>query len=332
MPRTTSAVKEAFIYLAILKLIPAKSAISSIAIKDNLRTKFGIDISYLTLSRYLSNLRERDEFGVVCDTSSKPFSYRLNPNAEWLPQSQLSAQECLLYRLVEENLSHQIPGAFLKNLQPLFSKARETLKDSGARTKEQAWLNKVAVVPNQLRLIPPTIKPRVFNEVSQALFEEKWLEVSYHNRNGEKKEKKLVNPLAIVQQGECIYLVVQFETYSNFRHLAIHRIDDARKTERLAQRPADFRLKDYLRCQEFNYTGPIVSKVRLAFETRNSVLALRLGETKLAPNQTIRKADDVWIVTAPQIIDSVLLDRWLLAEQAENVRKTPIVQSAAPSA
>lgn len=332
MPRTTSAVKEAFIYLAILKLIPAKSAISSIAIKDNLRTKFGIDISYLTLSRYLSNLRERDEFGVVCDTSSKPFSYRLNPNAEWLPQSQLSAQECLLYRLVEENLSHQIPGAFLKNLQPLFSKARETLKDSGARTKEQAWLNKVAVVPNQLRLISPTIKPRVFNEVSQALFEEKWLEVSYHNRNGEKKEKKLVNPLAIVQQGECIYLVVQFETYSNFRHLAIHRIDDARKTERLAQRPADFHLKDYLRCQEFNYTGPVVSMVGLTFETHNPVLVQRLNETKLAINQTIDESNGIWTVNVPQIIDSELLDRWLLAERAENVRKDVIGQSTAPSA
>lgn len=330
MPRTTSAIKEAFIYLAILKLIPVKSAVSSQQIQDSLAMS-GIHVSYLTLSRYLTNLREHEEFGVVCDTSSKPFSYRLNPNTEWLPQSQLSAQECLLYRLVEENLSHQMPRDLLKDLEPLFSKARETLKDTGVRTKEQAWLDKVAVVPNQLRLIPPAVLPRVFNEVSQALFEEKWLEVSYRNRDGKNKENKLVNPLGIVQQGECIYLVVQFETYTNIRHLALHRIYEARKTERLAQRPADFRLKDYLRSNEFNYTGEVVSWVSLTFETHDPVLMRRLTETKLAVNQTIREENERWIVTVPRIIDSVLLDRWLLAERAENVRKEIIDQSTAPS-
>ena len=325
MPRTTSAIKEAFLYLAILQRIPANSWVTVADIMNSL-TLAGIKVKLLTLQRYLQNLRENPEFGVECDMRAKPYAYRCSRSSNLL-QADLSPEECLLYRLVEENLLHQLPKDLLQSLQPLFAKARESLKETQGNSRKRAagaWLDKVAVVPDVQQLMPPAIKPRIFNEVSAALFEEKWLEVSYTNRQGQRKEKKLVNPLAIVQQGPCVYLVVLFETYADVRHLALHRLTSAKKTDRLAPRPAGFSLKKYLEEVKFNYTGPTVDWVSLSFETRDSVLALRLGETPLAPGQTIEQTGDTWTVQVPRIKSSPLLVQWLRAHDAENVRATVI--------
>ncbi len=330
MPRTTSAPKEAFLYLAILQRIPANSWVTVSDIGNSLALA-GIEVQKLTLQRYLQNLRETPEFGVECDTRMRPYAYRCSRSSS-LRQADLSPEECLLYRLVEENLLHQLPKDLLQSLQPLFAKARESLRETNGSSRKRAagaWIDKVAVVPDVQQLMPPDIKPRIFNEVSAALFEEKWLEVSYTNREGQKKEKKLVNPLAIVQQGPCVYLVVLFETYTDVRHLALHRLTSAKKTDRLAPRPAGFSLKKYLEEVEFNYTGPAVNWVSLSFETHNSVLALRLGETPLAPGQTIEQADGAWTVRVPRIKSSPLLVQWLRAHDAENVR-TSVIETRMP--
>ncbi len=326
MPRNSSAIKEAFRYLAILQRIPANSWVSSTDIENNLALA-GLNVPKQTLQRSLKKLSNTQEFGVECNKKGKPYSYRCS-NTSGLLQVDLSPEECLLYRLVEENLLHQLPKNLLLSLQPLFAKARESLKETKGSNRKRAagaWLDKVAVVPDVQQLMPPAIKPRIFNEVSSALFEEKWLEVSYTNREGQKKEKKLVNPLAIVQQGPCVYLVVLFETHVDVRHLALHRLTEVRKTDRPAPRPAGFSLKTYLDEVKFNYTGATVDWVSLVFETHDSVLALRLKETPLAPRQTIKKTgDDVWIVHVPRIKASPLLDQWLRAHNAENVQTTVI--------
>lgn len=326
MARTSSAAKEAAIYLDILRLIPSKSKVTSAEIRDSLQSCYGIKLEQQTLQRYLRHLSSDETFGVECDSRTRPYGYRRTIANDRL-QANLSPETCLLYRLVEENLKYLLPKALLEGMKPLFDKAREfevTSDNTGSSRKAKAWLHKVAVVPDMLQLESPAIKANIFDEVSAALFEEKWLEVSYTNRQGQKKENKLVNPLAIVQQGPCVYLVVLFESYSEVRHLALHRLTAVRKTDRPAPRPENFDLDNYLKEVQFNCTGPTVNWISLTFETRDPVLAQRLSETKISKQQKIEKTGDIWTVQVPRIKKSPLLDQWLRANCAENIRTTDL--------
>ena len=135
MPRTTSAIKEAFLYLAILQRIPANSWVTVADIMNSLALA-GIKVKLLTLQRYLQNLRESPEFGVECDMRAKPYAYRSSRSSNLL-QADLSPEECLLYRLVEENLLHQLSKDLLQSLQPQSAKARESLKETQGNSRRR---------------------------------------------------------------------------------------------------------------------------------------------------------------------------------------------------
>ena len=230
-------------------------------------------------------------------------------------------------RLVEENLKDQLPKPLLTALEPLFAKARETLSETAKSTKERAWLKKVAVIPNSLRLIPPKVLPRIFNEVTDALYDETWVTLSYRDRRGNVKENFNFNPLAVVQQGERLYLVGHYEASNELRHLALHRILSARKTDVHAMRPAGFSLDEYLESSAFNYTADCATWIHLTFETTSPETVQQLTESPLALKQTITSvAPGRWTVDVPRIIDSMLLDQWFRTwekkAQIEAIRKT----------
>lgn len=329
MTRTTSGLTQAMLYLEILKRIPMKKSISGPDIRRSLEAD-GIKPSKLQLERALCALSEESSLGVVRNDKSKPYSYRLDKSSSLRHFRELTPQESLIFRLIERQLAYQLPSAVFKAIEPFFDNARETLS-AKTHSAENNWLDKVAVVPNTIQLIPPKVKPRIFDTVSEALFEEKWLEVSYTNLGGETKEKKLVNPLAIVQQGERTYLVCQFETYRNFRHLALHRITSAKKTGLDAPRPADFSLNGYLKSRPFNHTvDDQVSYVHLSFDTTSRGAATELTESPLTADQTItpvgknEKGEDVWHIDVPRYQDSRLLKGWLASWDFINVKMEPV--------
>lgn len=326
MARDTDTIDQVGLYLEIFKRIPVNRDITCKEILDSLAMA-GIEVPLLKLQRALKSIVESDRFGIERNDRSKPFGYRRS-RATGFTVYDPTPQESLMFRLVEERLANELPSAILKGLKPLFDKSREVLNEKSRSSKEYEWLKKVAVVPNTLKFLPPAIKPRIFNEVSEALYDEKWLEVKYHNAAGETKTKT-VNPLAIVQQGNRIYLICQFETFSNYRHIALHRIENAKETDRPASRPADFSLQHYLTHTEFNYTGDTVRWVHLTFQTRNPQTVAQLEESKFTNDQTIREVrKGVWKVDVPRIVDSILLDGWLKTwgeeAQISLVKKIPI--------
>ena len=86
--------------------------------------------------------------------------------------------------------------------------------------------------------------PGVFEEVTNALYRNEWLEVDYSNVEG-KRTLGNVMPLAIAQQGPRLYLVCRFEDYDNERNLALHHMVAARRLDRTFMRPNDFDLAQY---------------------------------------------------------------------------------------
>ena len=325
MPNKSKTVSQVQLYLEILKLIPRHRWISQTEIRQALELR-GIAVTELTLQRTLKALREAEDLHIECDTRSKPYGYRTGVENAFT-QAKLTVQESLLLRLVQEHLIHQLPGSLCKALTPLFDSARRVLDDKADTGRANAWLAKVAVLPNSLPFMPPLIKPRIFNTVSDALYGGRKLEIVYGS-DSLKARKHVVSPLGLVQQDVRLYLVCLYDGYDDIRHLALHRIKSADMLERPADVPEGFSLSAYLKSVPFNYTFTDSCPIRLSFEITNPDSVSNLRETPFNPSQRItEKEEGVWTVEV-DIIDSLLLDGWLATWKdisgIRNVVKTPV--------
>ena len=216
-----------------------------------------------------------------------------------------------MLRLIEANLHYQLPGKLNRAMEPFFDAARQTLSETqGKITHENEWLNKVAVVSNTLPQIPPSIKPRIFEAVSNALFENKKLKITYQNAEG-KEKTKTVSPMGLVQQDIRLYLVCRFDGYQDIRHLALHRIRNAELLTEPAQKELNFDIKTYVKEHHFNYTNSETKMVRLTLVFTNEATALNLTEAPFNRTQKIEKLEDGRYRLTVKIEDSLLLDGWI---------------------
>ena len=157
-------------------------------------------------------------------------------------------------------------------------------------------------------MMPPKILERIFNAVSEALYRDVMLHVKFENSRGEQNEAD-VSPLGLVQQEQRLYLVCQFAGYDNYRHLALHRISEARVLDFPAVRPRDFSLDKYISERHFNYSNG--RRVRLILEFTSPETARNLSETPFNTTQKLQKLPDgAWRLEA-DMDDTVLLDGWI---------------------
>lgn len=134
------------------------------------------------------------------------------------------------------------------------------------------------------------------------------LEVRYRNLEGVEKEA-IVSPLGLVLQDRKVYVVVRFDGYDNCRHLALHRIHDARLLEFAADVPEDFSLDEYMRSRHFNYSNG--KKVKLVLEFEDSNTATLLDESPFSRDQKLTKLiDGFWRLEATTD-DTSLLKGWI---------------------
>ena len=168
-------------------------------------------------------------------------------------------------------------------------------------------------------MLPPKITERVFTEVSNSLYRDSKLEVTYINTNDEKKTR-VVSPLGLVQQEQRLYLICKFDKYDDIRHLALHRIEDASVLEFPAERPKNFSLKAYIAARHLNFSNG--KKIRLELEFTNPVTAKNLEETPFSREQVLeRLPDGAWRLEA-KMDDTVLLDGWIAAwREIAGIRK-----------
>ena len=310
MARQMNAINQAMLYLEVIRRIPRHRFISTIEIQNSLRAS-GINVQILTLQRYLKQLYESGNLPLERNDNGRPFSYRMGKDSTPFPFTKLSPQEALMLRLIEANLHYQLPGKLNRAMEPFFDAARQTLSETqGKITHENEWLNKVAVVSNTLPQIPPSIKPRIFEAVSNALFENKKLKITYQNAEG-KEKTKTVSPMGLVQQDIRLYLVCRFDGYQDIRHLALHRIRNAELLTEPAQKELNFDIKTYVKEHHFNYTNSETKMVRLTLVFTNEATALNLTEAPFNRTQKIEKLEDGRYRLTVKIEDTLLLDGWI---------------------
>ena len=326
MARKTTSLSEAFTILEILRRIPRNRHATITEIQVGLAAA-GIEVETRTLQRYMKAICENESLGIECDMRSRPYGFRQSPKGSDFLSTQMSAHESLLMRLAEEHMRYLMPSVLTKSLSPFFEAAQENMSETGKSRRESDWLKKVAVVSSTLPVMPPNIKQKIFDSVSEALFREVKLDLQYKNSAG-KTVNAVVSPLGLVQQDVRLYLVCRFEGYDNVRHLALHRISRSDVTEFSVERPKGFSLDAYIAERHFNYTDGENQKIRLSFDFTNPVTAQNLRETPFNRSQKIIEVEKgLWRLTV-EIEDSPLLAGWFAVWQEragiKNVQRVPI--------
>lgn len=328
----TISFEGAVIVLRVLQLIPKHGWTTAREIREILDAD-GIRLETRTMQRILKTLREHPEiFPLETELEGRTLRYRWSPSAKGFHLPVLSPQDMLLLRLAEEHLLFQLPSSVLAGLRPLFREARQLSSTAPHVKRECSWLQKVKVVSPALSFMPPRIRPLVFENVTQALYEDKVLSIDYRNAKGRLISARVM-PLGLVQQDVRTYLVCRFEGYEDTRHLALHRIEQARVTVFSGERPEDFDLEDYTAKAPFNYAQG--RTIHLEIFTDDPVLVRNLTETpfnrsqKILPDLT-RKTG--WKIEV-DIEDSLLLDGWLAMRRSSIIetRKRLIASSGRPA-
>lgn len=312
----------AILFIRILSKLSTHQKRTAKDILESLRAD-GEHVELRTVQRALKDLTESDYFPIECDDTSLPYGYRLKSHSPGFRVGKLSPYEALLLQLAREQLRYQLPERLLTSMNGLFEDANYHIR-ANHQKPETAWLKKVRVVSTTQPLMTPAVHKKVFNDISEALYDNRYLEVWYHNKEKVKKHK-VVKPVAMVQQGVRLYLVCQFRGYNNYRHLALHRIEKTAISMEGFDYPKDFDLMKYDAEGRFGFGEG--QKVRLTMRVDNS-LAYDLDETPLAKDQTIDFGEHESVVYCT-IVDSRMLDWWIKSygDTIKSVEKTPLEEA-----
>lgn len=303
--------------LLILRAIPRGRKVTAKDLQAILSAQ-GIQRDLRSVQRMVRKLAK--QFDIQCDRREKPFGYSWGAQAPALVLPHLSRQESLLLSLAREQLKNLLPHRVLIAMSGLFEQAKSNLLPKPDTQLERQWLQKVRVVSEMQPLLPPSIRAGVMDAVTEALYSNRWLSVDYENRLNERKQG-LVMPLGLVQQGPRLYLVCQFEGYSNQRILAVHRLQAASVTPTHFDRP-DFDLAAYEADGQLAVAnGP---RIQLKFELETAA-AKHLLESRLSEDQTVEDLGSHQRFTAT-VNQTLLLDRWLnsFGAQVRNIEKSGI--------
>jgi len=304
MKSSRDSMETVHLTIELLRRIPRDSKITAPELQRQLAAA-GYERDLRSIQRHLRQITEH--FDVECDDRGKPFGYRWKEKAKGLSLPGMNQQESLLLALAEQHLRHLLPSRLMSSMDSFFRQARSNLQHPGKTTLEKQWLKKVRVVSTNQPLLAPDVDDNIFQQISNALYHNLWLNIVYRNASGKETEARVM-PLGLAQQGVHLYLVCRFEGYDNERSLALHRFVRAESSSLSFSRPADFNLAQYDNDGRFGFGDG--QRVKISF-CISKVAGFHLTEAPLAADQSVEEFEDHYRIEAT-VVDSAMLERWLL--------------------
>ncbi len=322
MPKRPDTHETVLLALELLRRIPRTRKVSASELHEQL-TAVGVERDLRTVQRQLEMLSEH--FDIERDSRNKPYGYRWKDRAVGLALPLLSEQESLMLTLAEQHLRNLLPAKLMKAMEAFFTQARTNLGPHSNAKIEREWLSKVRVVRENQPLLAPKVRPEVFEEVSNALYGNRWLTVDYTNASG-KSTKADVMPLGMAQQGHRLYLVCRYRGFANERSLALHRMKSAQASTLTFERPKNFDLQKYDDDGRFGFGEG--KQVRLTFIINNDS-GIYLLESPLSEDQQVENLEGQLKISAT-VVDTLQLDRWLngFGDQITKIEKIFVKSSA----
>lgn len=224
--------------LELLKRIPPRTKVTAEQLHKQLQAG-GINRNLRTIQRQLKAIAEH--FDIERDDRDKPYGYRWKEMAKGFSLPGLGPSESLILAPAEQQLKQLLPANLMKSMDGFFTQARRNLDPTSGAVREREWLKKVRVVSVTQPLLPPKLKSNVFEAVSDALYNNRWLWIDYRNAGGS-NTKADVMPLGLTLQGPRAYLICRFPNSDRERNVALHRIQSVKVTTLTFDRPKEFDL------------------------------------------------------------------------------------------
>jgi predicted DNA-binding transcriptional regulator YafY len=198
----------------------------------------------------------------------------------------MTTESALSWHLTESVLESVLPEGLRQQLREPLMNAASTI--TGLAHKG-SLRRKIRVLPSRSFLMPPKIEPKVLGDVLTALIKEHPMRVKYFSRTQRKVIFGTIHPVLMVIQTPVIYIVGRMSKFNNFREFAVHRFEDVEVRPDWEHRPKmPFNPDEWLAESSF---GIEAEPTRVEFFMPES-LAYHLDETKLAPNQKMKKHTD----------------------------------------
>jgi len=292
-----------------LRYVPRHPRRITVRSIQELLTLDGFRVSDRTVQRDLLELSR--VFPLIVDDREKPFGWSWQKDAKAFDLPGLSVAEALTWVLAEQHLGQLLPGSMLEHLTPHFRAARERLDKEPMPRHGRKWLDKVRSVMPAQPLIPPPIDPEVQRAISDAVLQERQVEIRYQTRAKAEPSTYRVHPLAIVQRGQVVYLYGRLFDYPDSRILALHRIASVTVLDQPVEPPGGFDLDDKVSRGVWSFGAAEPFVLQLRFYDRKGE---HLLETPLSSDQRIEHAADdprTLTVTAT-VVNNPQLRWWLL--------------------
>ncbi len=324
MPKRPDTIETVVLAIELLRRIPRGRKITASELHEQLKHA-GVERDLRTIQRQLEMLSSH--FEIERDDRTKPYGYRWLEKSRGLMLTSLTPQESLLLTLAEDYLGNILPSALRKSMSGFFLQARRNLTDTGNDQLEREWRKKVRVVATSQPLLPPKVVPGIFEHVSEALYHNRWLRLTYRNARG-KESGAEVMPLGLAQQGPNLYLVCRYRGYEDERSLALHRVLVAEVTTIQFERPKNFDLKRYDDEGRFGFGEG--RRIELSFRIKKE-FGFFLLETPLSKDQKVVEDESCYVITAT-LVETALLTWWLrgFGDAVSDVFITPLDEIQSP--
>lgn len=295
--------------LRILQLIPrrSESTITVPRIIDLLRED-GIEAEIRTVQRDLAELSRK--YHITCDDDEKPHKWYWAAN-DTLAIPAMGQFTALTFHLAEEILQPLLPAQSLEYLKPNFSTAEHVLDDID-KQRTRRWLKKIRVVPRSLRLVGAPIADGIYDTVTQALYDDKQIEVTYiasSNDTGSPNTYS-VHPYGLIHRDATTELIGKIDNDAKVRRWPLHRMQAARILDTKSVIPRSFDLDEFIESQIAHPLSGKQISLRL-WISKDGFGQAHVLETRLSDDQQIDYVDDGLIVTAT-VYETIELKWWLL--------------------
>lgn len=262
------------------------------------------------------NLVDGREIGRTLEWQRKAGATGINKGA-------MGLDEALALQILQRYSTHQLPELAQKTLKGLFDMAATRLKHAkDAREKQYAnWPLKIAMVGGGFQLIRPNLDDKIFYPITNALFTERLLKITYRKPGSiDKPQAYTLMPLSLVESAEGLLYLVAKTFYKdgfvpNPARYRVDRIASAKVDDESFSYPPDFNLTQYIekdRAMEFFEEKATAVVLRV-----NGFLTQLLQETPISEDQQVKRHKDGSMTIHATVVPSMRFRWWVLSHDAQ---------------
>jgi predicted DNA-binding transcriptional regulator YafY len=267
-----------------------------------------LEVTPRTIQRDLDYLR--DQLGAPIEYDRKSHGYFSTDPSYQLPVLSVTEGELLALFLAERALQQYRDTPFATELRRLFEKLTVLLPD-----KVSLHLDHLTAACD-VRHNPADLgNPDRFRRLLRAVQRGRQLELLYWSASRDQTCRRVVDPYHLASVEGDWYLVAHCHLREEVRMFAPARIRELTETGETVDRPADFRIADYLDVgfRRMRGAGP-VQTVRLRF---TPAAARYIRERAWHPSQKLHEEPDGGVTLTMHVNSLFEVKRWVLSFGAE---------------